>query len=122
MSKHRIQSHGDLKGEMRSVARGAKRAPADAGEPSFNSVGALLRLMTPEIGRCLPSFVIESRSQSPNSPTIAGARVSQPEQRGAGRSKRCSDRPNFYERGIFILVVTAGSKAFHQQNAARHDQ
>jgi predicted transcriptional regulator len=48
MNKHRIQSHGDLKGEMKSVARGARRPPAEAAEPSFNSVGALLRLLTPE--------------------------------------------------------------------------
>ena len=46
--KYRIQSHGDLKEEMKSVSRGAKRPPADAAEPSFNSVGALLRLLTPE--------------------------------------------------------------------------
>jgi len=33
---------------MRAVARGERPAPADAAEPSFNSVDALVRLLTPE--------------------------------------------------------------------------
>jgi predicted transcriptional regulator len=33
---------------MRAVARGERAAPADAGKPSFNSVDALVRLLTPE--------------------------------------------------------------------------
>ena len=33
---------------MRAVARGARAASPDAGKPSFNSVGALIRLLTPE--------------------------------------------------------------------------
>jgi len=32
---------------MKAVARGERRAPADAAAPSFNSVEALVRLLTP---------------------------------------------------------------------------
>jgi predicted transcriptional regulator len=38
---------------MRAVARGERKAPADAAEPSFNSVDALIRLLTPEDRRLL---------------------------------------------------------------------
>ena len=48
MSKHRIVSHGNLRDEMMAVARGERAAPDDAGEQSFESVGALMRLLTPE--------------------------------------------------------------------------
>jgi hypothetical protein len=50
-SKHRIQRHGELKEVMKSVAQGARHPPADAAAPSFNSVGALLRLLAPEKSR-----------------------------------------------------------------------
>jgi predicted transcriptional regulator len=33
---------------MKAIARGEKAAPEDASTPSFNSVAALLRLLTPE--------------------------------------------------------------------------
>jgi predicted transcriptional regulator len=33
---------------MKAVARGERPAPADAAKPSFNSVDALIRLLTPE--------------------------------------------------------------------------
>src|SRR3972149_252705 len=33
---------------MIAVARGEKKPPRDAGEPSFNSVQALMRILTPE--------------------------------------------------------------------------
>jgi len=33
---------------MRAVARGERPAPADAAKPSFNSVEAVVRLLTPE--------------------------------------------------------------------------
>jgi predicted transcriptional regulator len=48
MTAYRIQSHDDLKTEMMAVARGEKPAPKDAALPSFNSVDALPRLLTPE--------------------------------------------------------------------------
>lgn len=48
MTEYKIQSWASLRDEMKAVARGEKKAPADAGKPSFNSVEALLRLLTPE--------------------------------------------------------------------------
>jgi predicted transcriptional regulator len=38
---------------MRAVARGERAAPPDAAKPSFNSVDALVRLLTPENRRLL---------------------------------------------------------------------
>jgi len=38
---------------MRAVARGERPAPADAGRPTFNSVDALLCLLTPDNRRLL---------------------------------------------------------------------
>jgi predicted transcriptional regulator len=48
MKPFKIQSLDSLKREMRAVARGERAAPADAGKPSFNSVEALLCLLTPD--------------------------------------------------------------------------
>jgi len=48
MTRYRIMSHEALKEEMKAVARGDKRAPADAAHPSFNSIEALTRLLTSE--------------------------------------------------------------------------
>ena len=48
MAKYKIRSLRELEREMRAVARGEKRAPRDAAVPSFNSVEAFLRLLTPE--------------------------------------------------------------------------
>lgn len=48
MTKYKIQSLAELEAEMKAVARGKKKAPADAAHPSFNSVEAVLRLLTPE--------------------------------------------------------------------------
>jgi predicted transcriptional regulator len=53
MKKTRIQSLASLEAEMRAVARGERKAPADAARPSFNSVEALIRLLTPENRRLL---------------------------------------------------------------------
>ncbi|HTT84221.1 MAG TPA: MarR family transcriptional regulator [Rhizomicrobium sp.] len=44
----KIQSLASLEREMRAVARGERPPPPDAAEPSFNSVDALVRLLTPE--------------------------------------------------------------------------
>lgn len=46
--KLRIQSMKRLRAEMLSVARGERKAPADAGRVSFESVEAVMRLLTPE--------------------------------------------------------------------------
>jgi len=47
--KHvKIQGHASLRKEMVAVARKEKPAPKDAGGLSFESVEALLRLLTPQ--------------------------------------------------------------------------
>lgn len=51
--KLKIQSMNDLKKEMLDVARGARKAPVDAARPSFESVEAVMRLLTPENRRLL---------------------------------------------------------------------
>lgn len=48
MKHYKIQDLRSLEEEMRAVARGERPAPADAAMPSFNSVEALVRLLTPE--------------------------------------------------------------------------
>jgi predicted transcriptional regulator len=53
MKTYKIQSLASLEEEMRAVARGERKAPADAAKPSFNSVEALVRLLTPENRRLL---------------------------------------------------------------------
>ena len=53
MTTFKIQSLRSLREEMKAVARGERAAPADAAKPSFNSVDALIRLLTPENRRLL---------------------------------------------------------------------
>jgi predicted transcriptional regulator len=53
MSTPRVQSLRALREEMKAVARGERAAPADAGRPSFDSVEAVVRLLTPENRRLL---------------------------------------------------------------------
>ena len=48
MKSIKMQSLRSLREQMKAVARGERRAPADAGRPSFNSVRAVVRLLTPE--------------------------------------------------------------------------
>jgi len=48
MTDYKVQSHASLRREMISVARGEQPAPRDAAVPSFNSVEAVMRLLTPE--------------------------------------------------------------------------
>ena len=48
MTRYKIQSLASLEEEMRAVARGERKVPADAAKPNFNSVDALIRLLTPE--------------------------------------------------------------------------
>ena len=53
MKNPKIQNLRSLREEMKAVARGNRPAPADAGKPSFNSVEAVVRLLTPDNRRLL---------------------------------------------------------------------
>ena len=48
---------------MKAVARGERPAPADAAKPSFNSVEAVVRLLTPE-NRQLLAIIRDRKPQS----------------------------------------------------------
>ena len=48
MRTYKIQNLRSLREEMKAVARGERPAPADAANPSFNSIAALVRLLTPQ--------------------------------------------------------------------------
>ena len=63
MTTYRIQNLRELRDEMKAVARGQKPAPADAARPSFNSVEALVRLLTPENRRLL-SLIRDRKPES----------------------------------------------------------
>ncbi len=63
MTDYKVQSLRSLRDEMKAVARGEKPAPADAGKPSFNSVDALVRLLTPE-NRKLLALIRDHKPQS----------------------------------------------------------
>lgn len=49
----KVQSLRSLRDEMRAVARGERQTPADAARSSFNSVEAVVRLLTPQNRRLL---------------------------------------------------------------------
>lgn len=61
--KMKIQSMQNLKKEMLAVARGERKASADAAQPSFESVGAVIRLLTPE-NRHLLAAIDKNKPQS----------------------------------------------------------
>jgi predicted transcriptional regulator len=63
MTKYKVQNLRSLREEMKAVARGERPAPADAGKPSFNSVDALVRLLTPE-NRQLLAIIRDRKPQS----------------------------------------------------------
>ena len=63
MKQCKIQSLTSLEREMRAVARGEQPAPADAARPSFNSVEAVVRLLTPE-NRALLATIRDRKPQS----------------------------------------------------------
>src|SRR5258708_10436313 len=63
MKQHKIQNLDSLEREMRAVARGERPAPADAAKPSFNSVEAVVRLLTPE-NRHLLAIIRDRKPQS----------------------------------------------------------
>ena len=53
MKDVKVQNLRSLREEMKAVARGERLAPVDASKPSFNSVEALIRLLTPDNRRLL---------------------------------------------------------------------
>lgn len=63
MTRFKIQTFKSLCGEMRAVARGEHPAPRDAGVPTFESVDALLYLLTPE-NRELLALIRDHKPQS----------------------------------------------------------
>jgi predicted transcriptional regulator len=63
MTKYKVQNLRSLREEMKTVARGERPAPADAGKASFNSVDALVRLLTPE-NRQLLAIIRDRKPQS----------------------------------------------------------
>jgi predicted transcriptional regulator len=63
MTKYKVQSLRSLRNEMKAVARGERPAPSDAAKPSFNSVDALARLLTPE-NRELLAIIRDRKPQS----------------------------------------------------------
>ena len=63
MKNLKIQSMRSLRDEMKAVARGERRAPADAAKPSFNSVDAVVRLLTPDNRRLL-ALIRDRKPQS----------------------------------------------------------
>ena len=63
MKQVKIQGHASLREEMRAVARGERLAPEDAGVMTFDSVEALLRLLTPQ-NRELLAVIRDRKPQS----------------------------------------------------------
>ena len=61
MKHFKIQGHSSLREEMKAVARGERLAPKDAGGTTFDSVGAQLRLLTPQNRELLA--IIRDRSE-----------------------------------------------------------
>lgn len=59
----KIQSMKQLKAEMFAVARGKGQPPVDAGQISFDSVEAVMRLLTPD-NRQLLAAIEQSRPTS----------------------------------------------------------
>jgi len=53
MRKANIQRLRALREEMKAVTRGERRAPSDSSKPSFNSIEAVVRLLTPDNRRLL---------------------------------------------------------------------
>ncbi|MHB8743891.1 MAG: HVO_A0114 family putative DNA-binding protein [Sulfuricaulis sp.] len=63
MKHFKVQSHKSLKEEMKAVARGGRSAPKNAAGTSFESVDALLRLLTPQNRRLL-AIIRDKKPQS----------------------------------------------------------
>ena len=63
MKHAKVQSLRSLRAEMKAVARGEKPAAADASRPSFNSVEAVVRLLTRDNRRLL-ALIRDRKPQS----------------------------------------------------------
>jgi predicted transcriptional regulator len=63
MTKYKVQNLRSLREEMKAVARRERAAPVDAAKPSFNSVDAVVRLLTPE-NRQLLAIIRDRKPQS----------------------------------------------------------
>jgi len=63
MTKHKVQNLPSLREEMKAVARGERPPSADAAKPRFNSVDAVVRLLTPE-NRQLLALIRDRKPQS----------------------------------------------------------
>ena len=63
MKQVKVRSHAALRAEMKAVASGRQPAPKVAAEPSFESVEALMRLLTPE-NRELLAVIRDRKPQS----------------------------------------------------------
>jgi len=63
MTKYKVQNLHTLREEMKAVARGERPPSADAAKPSFNSVDAVVRLLTPE-NRQLLAIIRDRKPQS----------------------------------------------------------
>ena len=63
MKRAKVHSLQSLREEMKAVARGERPAPPDAAKPSFNSVEAVVRLLTPDNRRLL-ALIRDRKPQS----------------------------------------------------------
>ena len=63
MKHAKVQNLRALRDEMKAVARGERAAPTDAGKPSFNSVEAVVRLLT-SANRRLLAVIRDRKPQS----------------------------------------------------------
>ncbi len=63
MKRAKVRSLQSLREEMKAVARGERPAPPDASKPSFNSVEAVVRLLTPDNRRLL-ALIRDRKPQS----------------------------------------------------------
>jgi predicted transcriptional regulator len=99
VSTDRVQTLRELREEMKAVARGEKPAKPDANKPSFNSVEALVRLLTPA-NRHLLALI---RDKKPESVAVLAAMT--------GRAQ-----PNLtrtlakLERAGFVTMKTVGRR------------